>query len=98
MNVNERLDDHERILVDHKDRLDGHDQRLVDGDKRMTDLEKDDLRIGGRVDLLCQSMDSLIKQFERFFGIISKVAWGLGLTVFTSFVGFVFWYIQSLAK
>lgn len=85
-------------LQEHEKRLDIHDKRLDKGDKRMMELEKGDIQMGSRIDLLCQSIDTLTTQFERFFAMVTKIGWAIGSFLFCTFIGCIIWYIQTLSK
>lgn len=70
-------------------------EQVQDHEIRIVDLEKADIKFSGKLDVLCESMQNLSKQFDRFFEVMLKICLGIGGIVITSVIGFVIWCMEG---
>lgn len=69
--------------------LDRQDGRLDNHGSRIDILEQNRERVDVKIANLCDKIDGLVSSIKWFGGLIFT-------TMFTGFIGFIFWYIQSL--
>jgi hypothetical protein len=72
-------------------RVDGHEKRLDNHDVRINSLEKEDITLSGRIDVLCTKLDGLVGVLKTFSVLI-----GTGIIGFMVYVGF--WVFEKVAN
>lgn len=76
-------------------------EAIQDHEGRIRLLELKGAIQDGKIELLCEKLDSLTNQIKTWMDFINKVFWkGLGVfgALLLTLLGFLIWYIQSLPR